>query len=242
MKIIKLDATESTNRYLKDLLAKNTLEDFTVVTCDYQKEGRGQRGNTWTSERGKNLTVSVLKHFSGFDVTGIPYLNLAVSLAILRALEGLAVPELKVKWPNDIMSGNKKICGILVETLLKGGQLKYGILGFGLNVNQITFENLTQAASLKNITGEDYDLKRVLVLILEQLQLYLENISECADKLHLEYENALFRKDIPSIFIRNDGQRFQGTIQGISTDGRLLVVHEDGTKLSFYNKEVQLRY
>ena len=146
MKIIKLDATESTNHYLKDLLAKNTLGDFTVVTCDYQKKGRGQRGNVWTSERGKNLTVSVLKHFSGFDMTRISYLNLAVSLAILRALEELAVPELKVKWPNDIMSGNKKICGILVETVLKGGQIKFGVLGFGLNVNQIKFENLPQAA------------------------------------------------------------------------------------------------
>ncbi len=243
MKIIKLDATESTNHYLKELVAKNTFEDFTVVTCEYQKKGKGQRGNSWISERGKNLTVSVLKHFSGFDMAKIFYLNLAVSLAILHALKGLAVPGLKVKWPNDIMSGNKKICGILVETVLKGGQLKYGILGFGLNVNQIEFENLTQAASLKHITGKHYDLDRVLELVLSQLQLYLENIDEHVDKLHLEYESALFNKDTPSMFIRSGtNQRFKGTIDGISPEGKLLVVHEDGTQLSFYNKEVQLIY
>ena len=243
MRIIKLDATESTNHYLKELVAKNALVDFTVITCKHQQKGKGQRGNTWTSERGKNLTVSVLKHFSGIDMARIFYLNLAVSLAILRALEGLAVPGLKVKWPNDIMSGNKKICGILVETVLKGGHLKYGILGFGLNVNQIKFENLTQAASLKNITGKHYDLDRVLQLVLSQLQLHLEDIDEHEDKLHLEYERALFKKGTPSLFIRADAnQRFKGTISGISPEGKLLVVHENGTKLSFYNKEVQLIY
>lgn len=242
MQLIKLDATESTNQYLKDLVTKNALEDFTIVSCEYQENGRGQRGNTWVSERGKNLTVSVLKHFSEFEMTKIFYLNFAVSLAILEALKQFRIPELMVKWPNDIMSGNQKICGILVETVLKGGQLRYGILGFGLNVNQTNFENLPQASSLKNISGRNFDLTVVLRTVVKQLQFYLNNIDVHTKQLHEAYENALFRKNIPSSFIQKDGSRFRGTILGISENGKLVVAHEDGTALTFYYKEVQLVY
>lgn len=242
MQMIKLDATESTNLYLKDLITKRKLKDFTVVTCKHQVKGKGQRGNSWISESGKNLTVSILKHFSAFDMARIFYLNFAVSLAILEALKEFEIPGLMVKWPNDIMSGNQKICGILVETVLKGGQLRHAILGFGLNVNQTKFEHLPQATSLKNITSLDYDLDKVLQKVVTQLQHFMKNIEQQTAQLHVAYENVLFKKNTPATFIPTEGNHFLGIIDGISEDGKLLVTHEDGTAMAFYHKEVQLVY
>ncbi len=244
MRIIKLDATESTNQYLKEMAMKKQLEDFTVVSCTHQQKGRGQMGNTWTSEKGKNLTVSVLKHFSDLDVSKVFYLNQAVSLAILKVLRNLAIPGVKVKWPNDIMSGNQKICGILIETLLKANRLRSCIIGFGLNVNQTEFGVLEKASSMKNITGQYYDLEPLLDQILDQLEQYLKftTASGGQQQLRKEYESALFQKDALSLFSPTVGERFQGRILGVSEAGRLMVVKQDGVLTSFDNKEVQLIY
>ncbi|MBT8321842.1 MAG: biotin--[acetyl-CoA-carboxylase] ligase, partial [Eudoraea sp.] len=120
MHLIKLGATDSTNAYLKELLASKDAPDGTVVQAECQQKGRGQMGREWHSEPGKNLTFSLLKKFSNFPVTKQFLLNIISSLAVVEVLNTYDVPELKVKWPNDIMSGNQKICGILVENVVKG--------------------------------------------------------------------------------------------------------------------------
>ena len=242
MKIIKLDATESTNQYLKDLTGKNQLEDFTVVRCDHQLKGKGQRGNVWISEKGKNLTMSVLKHFLKLDVSRVFYLNMATSLAIVDVLSVLSVPELKVKWPNDIMSGDHKICGILVETLLKGSYIASCIIGVGLNVNQTKFENLERAGSLKNSTGSHFDLDQLMFQILVRLQHQLNLLEQHPESLLQEYQKSLFKKDITSSFQTPEGTTFQGKIIGVGADGNLLVLKQNGTTTSYATKEVQLIY
>ena len=129
MQIVKLDAIDSTNAYLKRTMQVSELEDYTVALAEKQTSGRGQQGTTWVSEQGKNLIFSVFKSFDSFYATKHFYLNIIVSLAVYQTLKKLNVPDLHIKWPNDILSGNAKVCGILIETIMAGGMLKSAIIG-----------------------------------------------------------------------------------------------------------------
>ncbi|MEP2239590.1 MAG: biotin--[acetyl-CoA-carboxylase] ligase, partial [Maribacter sp.] len=173
MQIIKLDATQSTNTYLKDLSFKKELDDFTVITTRNQTLGRGQMSAKWESESGKNLAFSILKNNINVPIQRVFLVSVCVSLAIVDALNRLGIPNLSIKWPNDILSGNSKIGGILIENILSGSKIKRTIIGFGLNVNQEVFKNAPNASSLKNIMGANFNLDSVFYSLIEQLNLYL---------------------------------------------------------------------
>ena len=149
MQIIKLNAIDSTNQYLHDLIGKISLEDFAVVTARYQTKGRGQRATTWQSEKDKNLIISVLKKEIDLNPQRQFLLNIVVSLALFKTLETLQIPKLSIKWPNDILSHDKKIAGILIELILKKNTIDKAIIGIGLNVNQTNFKELSSASSLR---------------------------------------------------------------------------------------------
>jgi BirA family biotin operon repressor/biotin-[acetyl-CoA-carboxylase] ligase len=240
MQIIKLSATPSTNSYLKQLAAENDLEDFTVVVCSHQTQGRGQKGNSWATEEGKNLTVSILKKFNAFEVNRNFALNCLVSLAIYDVLNELSIPEVKVKWPNDIMSGNQKLCGILIENTLKGQFIKQSVIGFGLNVNQTFFKDLPQATSLQLQTGVDYDLEQLLEQLLKRIQYYLEgsHITNYTT-IRNQYEEAMFRQGQIAEYVSQDGTRFKGSIRGITESGQLIIEKINGQILNFNFKEVK---
>ena len=114
MKRIKLDATDSTNSFLKNLILSGPKEDYTVVMAKSQTNGRGQMGTNWESKAGKNLTFSVLKNFNYFKIGEQFTLNIIISIAVYNSLEALKIPNIKIKWPNDIMSVSKKLGGILI--------------------------------------------------------------------------------------------------------------------------------
>ncbi len=118
MNIIKLDAIDSTNEYLKQLISNNLLPNFTVVTANFQSKGKGQMGSSWSSEAGKNLTMSILVFDILSDSQDMFYLNMAVALSVQEVLKNFNVPNVAIKWPNDIMSGKQKLGGILIENLL----------------------------------------------------------------------------------------------------------------------------
>jgi birA, biotin-[acetyl-CoA-carboxylase] ligase region len=241
--IIKLDATDSTNLYLKELLQATTLLDYTVVVTKKQLKGRGQMGTVWQSEEGKNLTFSVLKNFDALHVEHQFLLNMGVSMAVVDVLKELAVPDVSVKWPNDIMSGTFKICGILIENVLKGTFVSQAIIGIGLNVNQAHFENLDKASSLKMITGTFFDLDELMHRILERLQYHLEFLeSKTVAQLLPSYEKILFRKDKPSTFTNAQGEMFMGFIRSVSTTGKLILELEDHILKEYDLKEVTLLY
>ena len=241
--ILKLDATDSTNLYLKDLLRSENLSDYTVVVTKNQLKGRGQMGTSWQSEGGKNLTFSVLKKFDSLNVQYQFVLNIAVSLAVIDTLSELSVPKVKVKWPNDIMSGSKKICGILIENVLKGDKVGHSIIGIGLNVNQTDFANLDKASSLKAITGRNFNLDELLLMILERIRFYFEGIeAKTVPQLLPAYEKMLFRKDKPSTFTNEQDEMFMGYIRKVSPSGKLVLELEDRVFKEFDLKEVSLLY
>lgn len=243
MEIIKLNATNSTNTYLKNLLKEKQVKDLSCIWALSQTQGRGQQGAKWISEPGKNLTFSVLKKFENLSSEYHFLLNMEVSLAIFRALKKLYIPDLALKWANDILSSKKKICGILIENTLHKEQISSSIIGIGLNVNQVFFNDLPNVSSLQKIMGHPFDLEEVLLLICQELEVSLKSLSPTRFETMLdEYHTHLFRKDKPSTFEYPNGERFMGYIRGVSHNGQLQVEQEDALMSSFSLKEIKLLY
>lgn len=243
MEIIKLNATNSTNTYLKNLLKEKQVKDLSCIWALSQTQGRGQQGAKWISDPGKNLTFSVLKKFENLPSEYHFLLNMEVSLAIFRALKKLYIPDLAVKWANDILSSKKKICGILIENTLHKEQISSSIIGIGLNVNQVFFNDLPNVSSLQKIMGHPFDLEEVLLLICQELEVSLKSLSPTRFESMLdEYHTHLFRKDKPSTFEYPNGERFMGYIRGVSHNGQLQVEQEDALMSSFSLKEIKLLY
>ncbi len=243
MFIIKLDAIDSTNTYLKELASVALPEDYTVVVAEQQTSGRGQMGTQWNAEKGKNLTVSVFKKFEGFKIEQQFFISMAVSLAICKTLQSFKIPKLAIKWPNDILSANQKICGILIENVIKNNQFKGSVIGFGLDVNQKFFDSLPKASSMSLLTGIIYNKDEILSKILKDLQYYFKKLeAQQFEAIKLEYESLLFRKGKPSTFTNADGQNISGIIKGISDTGKLILWMEDDIVKNFDLKEITLLY
>lgn len=243
MRIIKLDAIDSTNSYLRQLSAKEPIEDDTVVVANYQTHGRGQMGTKWDSQESKNLMISIFKDTSFIKIEHNFHISMVVSLSIFKALQLLQIKKLKIKWPNDILADNKKIAGILIENVIKQNQLQASIIGVGMNVNQTEFGELPSASSLLLITGKVYDLDEILYGILKQLKFYFQVLKEGKiEILKREYEDYLFRKNKPSTFLDTEGQMISGIICGISDLGNLQVKMEDQLIKEFDLKNIKLLY
>jgi BirA family biotin operon repressor/biotin-[acetyl-CoA-carboxylase] ligase len=240
LKIIKLSAIDSTNSFLKELVASSAVENFTVVATDSQSKGRGQQGSSWVSESFKNLIFSVFVTFKDFSIIDKKYLNFAVSLAVFDALKEENIPAVSIKWPNDILSGNKKICGVLIENSLKGSEISSSIIGIGLNVNQTSFPlSLNKASSLKLLTARDFQLAPLLERIVLKLKakVALLNAKEF-QTLEVDYLNVLHKKNIPTMFKNSQDALFMGIICGISQEGKLQIALEDESIQEFGIKEV----
>ncbi|MGX7668508.1 biotin--[acetyl-CoA-carboxylase] ligase [Flavobacterium pedocola] len=243
MNIIKLDAIPSTNDFLKEKLSKQFVENFTVVVAENQTDGRGQMGAKWLNESGKNLTFSVLVKDLLLEINSIFNLNVAVAVSITEALNEFLIPNLSIKWPNDILAENKKIGGILIENSIKSNGEIISIIGIGLNVNQHFFEDLPKAGSLFTITTKEFDRDDVLRVILEKLK---QNIALLQtgnyNQFWIGYDRFLYKKGVPMPFEDMTGARFMGIIQKVNEVGKLEILLEDDSCRQFDIKEVQMLY
>jgi BirA family biotin operon repressor/biotin-[acetyl-CoA-carboxylase] ligase len=242
MKRIKLDAIDSTNEFLKGLSAKQAVENFTVVTAEDQTKGKGQMGSAWVSETGKNLIMSVLIRDFAKNSSQIFDVNIAVSVSIIQALEEFGIPELSIKWPNDIMSYDKKIGGVLIENSIKSKGIIFSIVGLGLNVNQTDFEQLPKASSIAAICNTSFDKEEILLRIVEKLEQNMGSWNVNPGLFRSEYTNKLFKKGIPTPFEDQNQHQFMGIIQGVSNIGKLRIRLENDTVSEFDIKEIQMMY
>ena len=243
MRIIKLDATDSTNSFLRQLSTSEVLTDFTIVVANNQTSGRGQMGAVWESESGKNLTASVFVDVSFLKLESHFFISIITSLALIKTLNQFSIPNLKIKWPNDILSENKKIGGVLIENVVKQNALQSSIIGLGLNVNQINFQDLPKASSLKAITGAHYNLDESLIALMANLKVILNELKQKEfSKIKDTYESLLFRKDKPSTFQDSEFNKFPGFIKSVSNSGKLQVLLEDNELREFDLKEITLLY
>ncbi|HLP63922.1 biotin--[acetyl-CoA-carboxylase] ligase [Flavobacterium sp.] len=243
MSIIKLNAIDSTNDFLKDLIRNQLVENFTTVVANSQTKGRGQMGTQWQSEDGKNLIMSSLVKEVPFSVDDIFVLNCLVSVAIVRALNEFEVPKLSIKWPNDIMSDTKKIAGVLIENLIKPDSTFVSVVGIGLNVNQKHFIELPNASSMVIQAGKQFDLDDVLEIVLSQLNYYYNVVKEGkVDQLWDLYHQHLFKKKVPAVFEDARGKRFMGIINQVNRQGKLEVQLEDDSIQQYTIKEIKMIY
>ena len=241
MNIIKLDAIDSTNSYLKKIILEKDVSDYTIVTANFQTEGKGQLGYMWESEDSKNLLCSIYKKDLGIKVEDQFVLSMLVSLSIIRTLEKLNLPKLYIKWPNDIMSDNKKICGILVENMVKQNSIKESVIGIGLNVNQDTFKNLPNATSIKKIKGVAFNIDELLNDLANNIKKQFIDFNQSKiDLIFRQYEDVLYRMNIPSTFKNSEGDVFNGFIKGVNNLGRLKVLLEDNLIKSYSIKDISL--
>jgi BirA family biotin operon repressor/biotin-[acetyl-CoA-carboxylase] ligase len=242
MHIIKLNAINSTNDYLKELVAKQVVTNFTIVVAESQPKGKGQMGSVWNSEDGKNLTFSVLIKDVIVDVKQLYTLNIVISLAIISVLEQYKIPTVRVKWPNDIMSGNHKIGGVLIENSFKSYGEVFSIVGIGLNINQMHFENLPYASSLKLKTGQDYHLEELLQALCQSIKQFVLKMNFQTELIWDLYHKKLFKIGVPMAFEDKNGVKFMGIIQHVSTQGLLNILLENGTVVQFGIKEVKMLF
>jgi BirA family biotin operon repressor/biotin-[acetyl-CoA-carboxylase] ligase len=240
MKLVKLDAIDSTNDYLKKLVRNQSLENYSVVTAELQTNGKGQRGSVWTSEKGKNIIMSMLVKDFAVSSSTLFDLNIVVSLAVLQSLIPLNIPNLTIKWPNDIMSDDKKIGGILIENCFKSDSSVDSVIGIGLNVNQLEFENLPQASSLALISGTMIDKDALLKQIAGEIEDKIKSWKRNAQSLREMYTNLLFKRDEKMVFQDSDLLFFNGVIQGVTPLGRLIIEHENGNLIDFDIKQVKM--
>jgi BirA family biotin operon repressor/biotin-[acetyl-CoA-carboxylase] ligase len=242
MNIIKLNATNSTNDYLKDLMRKQFVDNFTIVIASNQEKGRGQREAEWFSESGKNLTFSVLVRDLIVSPAELFTLNIAVALSVFETLNVLTRKKTAVKWPNDIMADNKKIAGILIENAIQQNGEIYSVIGIGLNVNQINFNSAKNIISLKLLENIDFNLDRVLNLLLENLKQNISLVRSNKEVLWEKYLANLFKKEIPTTFEDENQQKFMGIIKGVSPEGQLQVMLEDESIKKYGIKEIKMLY
>jgi BirA family transcriptional regulator, biotin operon repressor / biotin---[acetyl-CoA-carboxylase] ligase len=241
MTIHKISATTSTNSHLKGLLKAEKLPDGFVLIADEQTRGRGQMGSSWQSQKEKSLTFSVFKQLNGFEIENQFYLSKVVSLVVYDTLKYFKIPEIKIKWPNDILSDDKKLCGILIENIIQQKSIKGCIIGVGLNVNEETFSNLPNATSMKLQTEKTFDLDEVLSRLIENLNLKWQLI-EAKHFLEIDslYFELLYRLNKVSVFENAKQDIFNGKIKGVSREGKLLIEAENDEVIAFDLKEIKL--
>lgn len=243
MKLIKLSAIESTNDFLKELSKTETLENFTTVTATNQTNGKGQMGAVWISESGKNIIMSTLIKNILKNTEQVFQLNVLISISIIEVLEEINIPNLAIKWPNDIMSDTKKIAGILIENRFKSDTNIESIIGIGLNVNQKDFYSLPGASSLTILMNKEFDLDLLLKKIISKIKANCKLINTIStDKIWTIYLSYLFKKDELISFEDVNRNIFSGKITGVSKTGKLEVILQDNSIKLFGIKEIQLLY
>ena len=239
MKIIKLDAIDSTNSYLKKLLTKESLDDLTVVISKHQTEGKGRNGNIWANDASLNLAFSIYKRFNRLNINNKFILNLISSIAVFHLLNENKLNKLTIKWPNDIMSENKKISGILIENSVKGNFINHSVIGVGVNVNQRKFKNLPNATSMFIETGREFSLDTLASRLGEIFSKNFLQYEKNEGALLKYYNNQLFLKNTDSNFITKDGKRFSGKITRINKNGELIIMKADKREVNYTENEIR---
>lgn len=221
--IIRLEETESTNSYMKQLIGLQHPEEGSVVMAEYQTRGRGQVGNSWFSSKSENLLFSLLVYPANVPANEQFILSRITSLGIKQTLDRFT-DDVRIKWPNDIYWRDKKIAGILIENDLLGGRICNSVIGIGLNVNQQSFPSgLPNPVSLRQITGAEYDRLFVFDLFMHEFFLLYEELQRKDVKsIEDRYMHALYRID-GYYWFEDAGGKFRAKIENVLPSGKLVL-------------------
>ncbi|MDD3459542.1 MAG: biotin--[acetyl-CoA-carboxylase] ligase [Weeksellaceae bacterium] len=238
MEILYYKSLANTNTTLLELSKKNA-KHLTALWTDNQSEGRGYAGNKWMGRAGENIALSLLT-VSDLGYNELVYFNQWISVVVADILKA-HTPEIYVKWPNDIIADDNKLCGILIETR-RSDNLLYVVSGIGINVNQVHFENQPKAVSLSMLTGQKFDLKKMVSDILAGL---VDRYSQIENKdwhnISKAYVDRLYKKNEICSFKSAHGL-FEASIEGVSSEGELILKTSDGIERKFVHKSIEMLY
>ena len=240
--IKRLDVVDSTNRYLRDE-AENLWVDgkeIVAVTARHQTAGRGQRGNVWSSKDGENLLLSMLvRPGNSLEVANQFLLSQAVAVSLHAAMKCYGI-ETRLKWPNDIYVGNRKLAGTLVELDYSGAFVDQVIVGIGLNVNQTEFPPMDRVpVSMKMLLGRDVSVEDVMRDVLCNFSHYYSEMRwGCKEAISAEYRELLLGLGEQRNYVDADGA-FTAVVEGVDPAGHLLLRRSDGTLSRYAFKEVE---
>jgi BirA family transcriptional regulator, biotin operon repressor / biotin---[acetyl-CoA-carboxylase] ligase len=230
----------STNSFAQQLVAQNTPAEGTVIQAAQQTEGRGQLGAKWESNTGQNIMLSIILRPTFIAISSQFLLNQAIALGLIDFLNNYIESGVQLKWPNDILVHGKKISGILIENTIQTSRISSSIVGIGININQVDFENLPQATSLQRETGKQYDLSEIRTKLLDCIEArYLQARAGRKQQIQTDYIASLYRFCEDACYERcATNTVFWGRIIGISQDGRLELLHQHGVEF-FSLKEIK---
>jgi len=236
---ICLKEVESTNNYANQLLLTKAAEEGTAVLTQFQSKGKGQQGNSWESEPGKNLLASYIFQPKFLKAADQFYLSKAVSLALSDLLAEESI-EVSIKWPNDIYTGEKKIAGILIENTIMGQNLYTSVAGIGLNLNQTVFiSDAPNPVSLSQLTRMNYDVEVFADKLWDKLNMRYNQLKSGNFKaVDSDYLDRLFRFR-EWAFYAKQGEVFEARITGVGQFGQLILEEKNGEKTEHQFKEVE---
>lgn len=236
-KVIYLPTCHSTNDIAAEIVHAGLFAEGTVVITDNQVKGRGQRGTTWHANAGENLTFSVILTPGFLPVNEQFLLSQTIALAI-RAYLASYVATAQVKWPNDIYMNGSKACGILIENAVQGNRIAHSIIGMGVNINQLSFEN-NHATSLSRETGRLYNLSEEFQKLAGFLDAYYLRLRSQPNAIQDEYlQNLLGYNEEVKFFYQEEA--VNGTVTGVTPQGKICVkLATEAEVMEFGLKEIE---
>lgn len=236
------DLTDSTNVQAR-ILAEDGAPHGTLVAADRQTGGKGRRGRSWESPGGEGIFMSLLLR-PEMNPVNASMLTLIMALAAEKGIRKVAGLESQIKWPNDLVLNKKKICGILTEMSTDQMEIKYVIIGTGINVCQEQFpdEIRTTATSLYLESGERFERSEIIGAVMEAFEEYYEIFMKTEDMSGLieEYNQKLVNLNNEVCILAPTGD-FRGVSKGINATGGLMVRLEDGSETEVISGEVSVR-
>ena len=239
--IIKLDAISSTNDYLKKKYKSNNCKDGDIIWTKEQTSGKGQREKRWISQKGKSLTISIYKEFDKFKVSNSFVLNALISTSIVKTLDKIGLKKVRIKWPNDIMSGNKKLGGILIENFLKSEHISSSIIGIGLNINEEKFKNLPNATSLFIEINQKIELNKILNILIAELFSSFYLLKDNQNSIVKIYSSYLWKLNTLNNF-KQKKTLFKAKVKGVNSLGNLILEMPDGSFSDFNSNQIKMTY
>lgn len=242
--------TYSTSSLLREQYAEDMPHLFTIRT-DYQTAGRGQAGNSWESEAGKNVLFSTLLRYAKLPAEAQWRISMLVAVVTREVLAGhLPQEALTIKWPNDIYYGDRKLVGILIENSLAGKYVSYSIVGIGINANQTQWRShAPNPISMKEITGKDYDLSALLQEWISTLKSWENKPTEFIKQVYMQQlyrrtgEHAYVERAVSTAPTAIASQRVEGqfmaSITDITEQGQLVLRHENGEEKLYHFKQIR---
>ncbi|MDX5320067.1 MAG: biotin--[acetyl-CoA-carboxylase] ligase [Bacteroidota bacterium] len=216
----------STNDLAKKLFEAGDIGHGTAIRADFQEKGRGQMGQSWLGNPGENIYVSLVLEVQ-VPVERQFYLNMAVCLALRETLAAY-LPDVKIKWPNDLYCQRQKLAGILIENHLQGANIHSSIIGIGVNVNQTDFGPLTKAGSIATLLGHAIDLKSFYQNLISALETRLSALNEEQEIWDSYHQSLLFFREVTTF--EQEGRLFKAEVKGIDSWGRLVLESSAGTE------------